>query len=168
MYVAEDDSNIMAEAAEKDDNNNAPKKKEKEEKPPPAVGPGSLIRGLAAPLRKHLPRDEKGVTIAFSTSGMKALPLEVNIDQLNFHDLHCNIYTMYKNLVLDHIRGLVAPLRKHLPGDEKGVPIAFSTSNMKALPLEVNTLCRTSKCSTFLIIRDLTSRLADHYRRKKG
>ena len=52
-------------------------KKKEDEKPPPALGPGSMIRALAAPLRKHLPRDEKGVIVAFSTAGMKALPLEV-------------------------------------------------------------------------------------------
>ena len=52
--------------------------KKEDDKPPPAVGPGSVIRALAAPLRKHLPRDDEGVIIAFSTAGMKALPLEVS------------------------------------------------------------------------------------------
>ena len=56
----------------------AKRKKKEEEKPPPAVGPGSMIRSLAAPLRKHLPKDEKGgIVIAFSTAGMRMLPLEV-------------------------------------------------------------------------------------------
>lgn len=52
-------------------------KPKKDEKPPPAIGPGSLIRGLALPLRRHLPREGKGVIIQFSTSNIKALPIEV-------------------------------------------------------------------------------------------
>lgn len=53
------------------------KGKKEEDKPPPALGPGSMIRSLAAPLRRHLPREGKAVIIAFSTCGMKSMPIEV-------------------------------------------------------------------------------------------
>jgi hypothetical protein len=78
-----DNNNNMAAAPavvdDNDDVNNSARrrKKKEDEKPPPPVGPGSKIKALAAPLRKHLPRDEKGVYIGFSTMGMKAVPLEV-------------------------------------------------------------------------------------------
>ena len=65
------------------------RRKKDDDKPPPALGPGSVIKALAAPLRRHLPRDENGVFISFSTAGMKALPLEVSSAPFGLNSNKC-------------------------------------------------------------------------------
>ena len=51
--------------------------KKKEDEVIPAMGPGSKISALAAPLRRFMIRQGKQVIINFSTASMKTLPLEI-------------------------------------------------------------------------------------------